>query len=193
MEHRHGQQAGSLGSAPEFVLAGQPWKPESIGGELQFRLGSTERFLTDVLWCAFWTYAQTVWFVFDTFGLRVKDEPMPLSCSPPSRRSPRQFGYAVARPTSFGLTRQSSASGVPPCTTTSPPTARWHPPRGRRPRAGGVAQIRWPESYRSPRAVRASMRFFTLRGLSPHFPCLAASAPARRGQLWAELARGKPP
>ena len=68
--HRQNNETLHLSS---FSLANLG-SPESIGGELQFRLGSTERFLTDVLWCAFWTYAQTVWFVFDTFGLRVKDE-----------------------------------------------------------------------------------------------------------------------
>ena len=68
--HRQNNETLHLSS---FSLANLG-SPESIGGELQFRLSSTERFLTDVLWCAFWTYAQTVWFVFDTFGLRVKDE-----------------------------------------------------------------------------------------------------------------------
>lgn len=68
--HRQNNETLQLSS---FSLANLG-SPESIGGQLLRRLGSTERFLTDVLWCAFWTYAQIVWFVFDTFGLRVKDE-----------------------------------------------------------------------------------------------------------------------
>lgn len=53
---------------------GRLGSPKNIENELHFNLGSTEDYLLDVLWCAFWTYLQTVWLLWDTFGLRGKDE-----------------------------------------------------------------------------------------------------------------------
>jgi hypothetical protein len=44
--------------------------PQLVGNELHFRLGSTEAYLTQTLWCAFWTYWQTASFVFEHFGLQ---------------------------------------------------------------------------------------------------------------------------
>ena len=48
--------------------------PELVGDELHFQLGSTETYLTQTLWCAFWTYWQTASFAFEHFGLQVVDE-----------------------------------------------------------------------------------------------------------------------
>jgi hypothetical protein len=58
-------------SAYSLVRLGSP---TVVGGELRFRLGATEKFLTTTLWSAFWTYWQTTSFVFEHFGLRVVDE-----------------------------------------------------------------------------------------------------------------------
>lgn len=35
--------------------------------------GSTEHLLGPILFCAFWVYAQTVWLVFESLGLKDPD------------------------------------------------------------------------------------------------------------------------
>lgn len=57
-------------SAYSLVRLGSP---TVVGGELRFRLGATEKFLTTTLWSALWTYWQTTSFVFERFELRVAD------------------------------------------------------------------------------------------------------------------------
>lgn len=45
--------------------------PKFIDGALHFQLGSTEKLLGPALFCAFWTYVQTVWLVLDRFELEL--------------------------------------------------------------------------------------------------------------------------
>jgi hypothetical protein len=48
--------------------------PKLIDGDLHFQLGSTEHLLGPALFCAFWTYLQTVSLLFERFELKVCDE-----------------------------------------------------------------------------------------------------------------------
>ena len=59
---------------PSSYSLGTLGGPTLINESLQYRLSSTEQLMGPALFCAFWTYVQTVTMVFATFELDVQEE-----------------------------------------------------------------------------------------------------------------------